>query len=92
MEAAHGVSDVRNKSVPDHAHGTNGYANYGCRCEVCTTANTAAHRAASLSARSRPTPDHVHGTNNGYGYHGCRCGACRDAHYAYNQNYRRNSI
>ena len=28
----------------DRRHGSNGYGNLGCRCEVCTAANTAHHR------------------------------------------------
>ena len=64
----------RNKplgGVSDPRHGTvNGYNYWGCRCEPCRTANSAA-------SKSQRSPDLVknHG-RVGYDY-GCRCEQCR---------------
>lgn len=64
-------------------HGTSGgYSNYGCRCALCSAANS----AVCLSGRKRrtedETPEHVHGTTNGYSNYGCRCEPCTKAHSA----------
>lgn len=83
------MTDMRGTLVPDHVHGTmNGYGNYGCRCGMCTAANSD-HVAMQRHARfNAPTPDHVHGSDNGYTNYGCRCGGCREAHRAVNERYR----
>jgi hypothetical protein len=63
-------------------HGINGYVHYGCRCEICTAANTARIAAARARRLARPVPSRVHGTLNGYNNYGCRCERCTEAHSA----------
>lgn len=66
-------------------HGTRyGYAECGCRCELCKQA----HRSYMRSQRRKRYAErqevdgrlvHMkapHGTKNGYGYYGCRCERC----------------
>jgi hypothetical protein len=64
------------KRVPDHAHGNNGYSNYGCRCGTCREAR----RVYQQDYRARlATTDPVaipHGTTNAYDNFGCRCDEC----------------
>lgn len=63
-------------------HGRTGYDRHGCRCEVCTAANTEhvrrvrERRKARLLASPAPESDPGHGTIGGYDA-GCRCEACR---------------
>jgi hypothetical protein len=69
-------------------HGTNGYTNYKCRCEVCKTA--ASKREAGVRARriarAKEHPEIIpHGTANGYHNYGCRCVPCTGAHAAAKQ-------
>lgn len=67
----------------DIPHGTNGYTNYKCRCEVCKAAASAAAREDRLERqrRAREDPSTVpHGTENGYTNYRCRCGLCTWAH------------
>lgn len=68
-------------------HGESGYANYGCRCDICTQANTeklARIRGNNADERIEVDgrmihPLAKHGTLNGYQYYKCRCRACTDA-------------
>lgn len=64
-------------------HGGSGtaYANYGCRCDACTEANTIRveiRRRARL--REGVPSDAVHGSSSTYSNWGCRCDECRAAH------------
>jgi hypothetical protein len=63
-------------------HGKSGYTHGGCRCEVCTDANTAAclrrrrHRAERLASDPGLAP---HGSSSTYRNWGCRCKPCKAA-------------
>ncbi|MGO8882754.1 MAG: hypothetical protein ACLPUO_01680 [Streptosporangiaceae bacterium] len=60
-----------------HKHGTaSAYNNYGCRCELCRTAASAARRAWAESLQDRPFAEVPHGTASGYRNWGCRCERC----------------
>lgn len=64
----------------DPRHGTNGYYNLGCRCDVCRAANTAHLREYRARIKGTLSPgDPRHGTSNGYFNYGCRCRPCTDA-------------
>jgi hypothetical protein len=66
------------RSYPLPAHGRSRYMR-GCRCDVCTAANTeyVRHR------RHAPIPDTVtHGKASTYTNSSCRCDACTSAHRA----------
>lgn len=63
-------------------HGGWSYTNHGCRCPVCTADHTAYLREARARRMAAPTPEHVHGTNNGYRNYGCHCDRCKAAHRA----------
>lgn len=65
--------------LPDYIHGVNGYNNYKCRCEICTTANSASLYEAKERRAALPVPERVHGSENGYGNYKCRCEACTAA-------------
>ena len=66
--------------TPDDArHGTAyAYVYYKCRCEPCTQANRDRCAQAQAARLTRPTAEHVHGTN-GYFNYGCRCATCKTA-------------
>ena len=67
------------KQVPDHAHGTNGYTNYGCRCPVCTEGQRA-QQARYRERLAATDPANIpHGTTNGYDNYSCRCTRCGSA-------------
>jgi hypothetical protein len=78
-------------------HGTHGgYTNHGCRCDLCTAANTEKQRAYRWrSGRNRPMAEYRasrtrtmnHGTRTAYKY-GCRCDECREAMRVAQANYR----
>ena len=77
------------------SHGRKRY-DAGCRCLVCTAANTAhaaaqrARRLARLLASPVPESDPLHGTATGYNA-GCRCEACggwRALRYAREEGHR----
>lgn len=85
---AHGEKSARRREpgerqdLPpdDPRHGENGYAHYGCRCEICRQA----HSDRSRAARSRLAPDDPrHGSLGGYQHHGCRCDRCTEFNTAY---------
>lgn len=63
-------------------HGLSGYANHGCRCEICTAACRAngQRRRQMIKAGLKTIPSDIHGTENGYGNWICRCAACTEAH------------
>ena len=65
--------------VPDHAHGNNGYSNYGCRCAICREARRVYQgryrdRLAAIDPIAIP-----HGTTNAYDNFRCRCEECCEA-------------
>lgn len=75
-------------------HGTpTRYTAHRCRCPDCTTAQTAAHARARVSARARGLRDGDprHGTVNGYNYWGCSCTDCRTANATRKRRYRATS-
>jgi len=65
------------------------YINYGCRCDPCTKANSAACREWAHRQMARrelidgrlvaPLPDAQHGKQPTYTNHGCRCEPCTAA-------------
>lgn len=63
------------------SHGRRGYTVHGCRCKICTAANTKEKRRQRL--RSHKTTlnndDPRHGTRAGYFDFGCRCERCGEA-------------
>jgi hypothetical protein len=68
-------------------HGSSGYDNYGCRCDVCRAGNAAKQKRIRESNREeRELVDGVwvhplatHGTLTGYQYYKCRCRDCTRA-------------
>ena len=59
-------------------HNVSGYTR-GCRCGICTAANTAdkaRRRAAAFLAGSEADGDYRHGTRYSYELRGCRCEVC----------------
>lgn len=48
----------------------------GCRCDECKAAYRERAREAKERRKSRPIPEHVHGTWNGYANYDCRCSRC----------------
>ncbi len=68
-------------------HGTNStYCNYGCRCEACRAAHTAAQAMSSVSLAARLAADPSaarHGERSTYINWGCRCLACTAAEAEY---------
>ena len=60
-------------------HGTRSAYNHdGCRCEMCTKANTEHQRKQSERMRAKPKEEIPHGYN-GYSNYACRCEVCRAA-------------
>jgi hypothetical protein len=49
-----------------------GYTNHRCRDDGCTAANVARNKEWRQRRRLEPTPNHVHGSDNGYRNYGCR--------------------
>jgi len=60
-------------------HGTKSGYTQGCREQCCRKANADYMRELRALNRTRPAPEHVHGTLNGQKNYGCTCEACRDA-------------
>lgn len=72
-----------------HGGAGTAYANYGCRCEDCTLANTlkVSRRQAERRSEKLPSED-MHGKNTTYTNWSCRCEPCSAAHSAMcKQNY-----
>lgn len=73
-------------------HGGSGstYANYGCRCEECTDANTRRikRRQAERYAAPKDPDGPRHGKTSFYINHGCRCDKCKAAQSVQNAQYR----
>lgn len=71
------------EGVPLHAHGTNGYTNYGCRCTVCTIANTRQGYRRRQERKAETAryglPEGVTHGASAYGNWGCRCAICTAA-------------
>ncbi|MGO9163939.1 MAG: hypothetical protein ACLP7J_25185 [Streptosporangiaceae bacterium] len=71
-------------------HGTaSAYNNYGCRCEECRAAATAARRSWVSSLQDRQFAEVPHGTASGYRNWGCRCEHCSSARAAEAREQRR---
>lgn len=69
-------------------HGTStGYVDSGCRCELCSRANTAHCRKVRSKAKLRPIKEHG---IQAYTYQGCRCEVCRAAKVLENRIARSN--
>lgn len=64
--------------VPDHAHGLNGYTNYGCRCGTCRKANSDREKQNRQKRSQQPFSEIPHGLS-GYTNYRCRCQTCRTA-------------
>ena len=63
-------------------HGVTRYDDYGCRCQVCRTANAERHRelrARRAATRPENDPFLEHGSKSTYINYGCRCAACTEA-------------
>ena len=66
-------------------HGSSGYVNYGCGCEVCreghriAMANARVRRRARTKANGGIAPVAVH-NNSTYTNWGCECGVCAESH------------
>jgi chaperonin cofactor prefoldin len=78
-------------------HGVTAYVHHGCRCPVCTAANTARHRPARarrwasrelIDGRLVATQAETHGTWSTYANWGCRCKPCDDAAVIENRRQR----
>lgn len=81
---------MRRTEPPVHGVTKNGYSNYGCRCEPCTSAHAAATRvqhAARVGTLAADDPRH--GKYTTYFNYGCRCSACKAARAEYNRIYRK---
>jgi hypothetical protein len=73
---------VSQAAQPSPVHGKTGYLHYGCRCPVCTRANTdraRVQRAVRLARMQAGDPAVPHGTPGGYTNWGCRCPGCTRA-------------
>lgn len=75
------VADIASGKLKfeDIPHGSNGYHNYECRCDVCRKAatETRAVTVARLRERARLHPEIIpHGTWNAYTNYRCRCPVC----------------
>lgn len=71
---------------PTPTHGVKGYVKYGCRCPVCTAANTrraGIMRAARRVRVAQGDPAVPHGTQGGYTNWGCHCKECTRANTDY---------
>lgn len=74
------------------SHGASGYRSYGCRCDVCTAANTERARGerAARKARFADNPNLApHGSVHTYGNWGCRCAACKAANSRKSREWKR---
>lgn len=62
-------------------HGGSGtaYANYGCRCDECTDANTARVLRRRLERKAEDVPPQLHGKASTYTNWGCTCEPCTAA-------------
>lgn len=76
------MSATSSETRPSPAHNAKGYVYYGCRCPVCTRANTDRankQRAARAARVAQGDPAVPHGTTGGYTNWGCHCEACTKA-------------
>lgn len=56
------------------------YSNGGCRCDLCSAANSLRMRQQRERRSGRVIPDGLHGKSTTYTNYKCRCEPCRDAH------------
>jgi len=71
-------------------HGGSGtaYANYKCRCDECTEANTARTKRRRNARYGEAPPEDIHGKYSTYSNWGCRCELCLAAGAQHNsENY-----
>ena len=71
---------VRGTEPPEH--GQSAYNHWGCRCNICTEANTDYHYERRHAGIRPPS----HGAS-GYNNYGCRCNICSEANSEYRHNY-----
>lgn len=64
------------KEVPPHAHGDNGYSNYGCRCSTCREARRIWQQEYRARLAATDPAEIPHGSTNGYDNFRCRCEEC----------------
>jgi len=67
------------------AHGEAGYSKHGCRCDVCSAANSECGRRMRAELQSRPREVVPHGST-GYKTYGCRCDVCTAAGAEWNRS------
>lgn len=73
------VSFKHGTTAPSGA--SNGYSNYRCRCEECTTAHAAYIKRRREQRRTESVPQGVpHGRDTTYSNWMCRCAPCTEAH------------
>lgn len=78
---------------PSPTHGVQGYLYYGCRCPICTKANTLrarVQRAARHERMMNGDPAVPHGSPGGYTNWGCHCKECTKANTDHCMERRRN--
>ena len=67
----------------ESSHGRSRYVNHGCRCDICTAANTEVAMAGRRTRTERLAADPTlaeHGRRSTYTNWGCRCEPCTEAH------------
>ena len=85
-------ADRRSRGATPNVHGSTGYSNYGCRCDVCVEAWRLRCNASDAAARKRAEERRISGEEppehgvRGFAYYGCRCEVCTSAH---REDYRR---
>lgn len=62
-------------------HGKPSTYQSGCRCDICTDANTARHTRARRERAERGTVP-IHGSASSFSNYGCHCDLCVEAHRA----------
>jgi len=75
-----------------HGGSGNAYANYGCRCEPCTEANTARNERRRAeryeTTRTDGLPENIPHGASAYANWGCRCDVCSLEHSQKTKNAR----
>lgn len=67
----------------DPRHGSNGYTNLGCKCDICRAANVQNTKRGRERRRKTIDPnDPRHGDENFYFNYRCSCDLCKAAHAA----------
>lgn len=63
-----------------HGGSGSGYANYGCRCEPCTTAHRLRVRRRREERKAKGVPEGVQHGVSAYINWCCRCPVCTEEH------------